>query len=108
MEGEIDSVDVPIKQEGLVGVEGETLDDESTEIESRAVQKLFGDCAGDDFVAFGRGVGGDVLEDGEDLFEVGLYVLGLGVNHDTGHSEESQSADVLVEVGVLLFETSNN
>ena len=67
VKGQIDSVDVPVQEKCLISVEWETLDNIPSKTDAWGIQELFSNGSGNDFVALGRGVGSNVLVQGEDL-----------------------------------------
>ena len=108
MKGQIDTIEILVENQGLISVEWETLDEVSTKLSTRRAQDFFSHRSGDDFVGIGRRVWSDVLVKWEDLFEEGIDALGLWVDDNSGDGGESESVDVLIVVGVLLFITVDN
>lgn len=77
MNRQIYSTQVPVQQKRLISVEWETLDNISTKLQTWSGQELFGNVSCDNFVALGRGVGSDLLVQGEDLLEEVIDALSV-------------------------------
>lgn len=103
MEGQTDSIEVPVEEKGLVGVEGETLDEVATIRGAWTNHELFSNSAGDDFIGFRGRVWSDKPVEGEDLFEEGVECLSVGIDDNSGDDREPEPVDILVVVEVLLF-----
>jgi hypothetical protein len=77
VDGEVDSVEVPVQQQGLLGVEGETSQDIAELGPIRALLHLrhrLSDPAGDGLVSFCGGAGGEERVEGEDAAWEGRYL----------------------------------